>query len=431
MTYSEAERYILDIPKFTKKNDLGQTKKFLEYLGDPQKGMKINHVAGTNGKGSVCAYIDSMLRSEGRKTGLFTSPHLVKLNERITVSGKNIDDRTFCRAFTEVRRAVDRMGEDGLSHPTFFEFLFGMAMAVFREAGVEYVVLETGLGGRLDATSAVEPDICVITSIGMDHMQYLGNTIAEIAGEKAGIIRPGVPVFFAGTDPKSDEVIRRTAEENNSFCKKIGKDAYEILGIRDKHIAFSCSSAYYGNTTWKLNNTAVCQPGNAVLAMEVMRCLFGRNGHPDRWREALSTLKWEGRMEEVLPDVYIDGAHNISAVEALVQSVPKDGKGNIVLFSAVKDKDYEKMAACLCREMEVDLFVVTQIRDSRGADAGKLAEIFRKYTKRPVVVKTPVREALDFAISRRQGRKVYCLGSFYLAGEIKELLQGGYTDAGL
>lgn len=136
-------------------------------------------------------------------------------------------------------------------------------------------------------------------------------------------------------------------------------------------------------------------------------------------------------MEEVLPDVYIDGAHNISAVEALVQSFPKDGKGNIVLFSAVKDKDYEKMAACLCREMEVDLFVVTQIRDSRGADAGKLAEIFRKYTKLPVVVKTPVREALDFAISRRQGRKVYCLGSFYLAGEIKELLQGGYTDAGL
>ena len=136
-------------------------------------------------------------------------------------------------------------------------------------------------------------------------------------------------------------------------------------------------------------------------------------------------------MEEVLPDVYIDGAHNISAVEALVQSVPKDGKGNIVLFSAVKDKDYEKMAACLCREMEADLFVVTQIRDTRGADAGTLAEIFGKYTKRPVVVKTSVREALDFVISRRQGRKVYCLGSFYLAGEIKELLQGGYTDAGL
>ncbi len=431
MTYSEAERYILDIPRFTKKNDLGQTKKFLEYLGDPQKGMKVIHVAGTNGKGSVCAYIDCMLRSEGIKTGLFTSPHLVKLNERIRADGKSIDDKTFCRAFAEARQAVDRMQKAGLPHPTFFEFLLGMAMAVFWEAGVEYVVLETGLGGRLDATSAVEPDICVITSIGMDHMQYLGNTIAEIAGEKAGIIRPGVPVFFAGTDPKSDEVIRRTAEENNSFCKKIGKDAYEILGIRDKHIAFSCSSAYYGNTTWKLNNTAVCQPGNAVLAMEVMRCLFGRNGHPDRWREALSTLKWEGWMEEVLPDVYIDGAHNISAVEALVQSVPKDGKGNIVLFSAVKDKDYEKMAACLCREMEVDLFVVTQIRDSRGADAGKLAEIFRKYTKRPVVVKTSVREALDFVISRRQGRKVYCLGSFYLAGEIKELLQGGYTDAGL
>lgn len=431
MTYQEAEEYILEIPKFTKKNDLEQTRKFLNYLGDPQNGMKVIHVAGTNGKGSVCAYIDCMLRSEGRKTGLFTSPHLVKLNERIAVDGEEIDDETFCRIFAEVRQAVGDMEKDGLPHPTFFEFLFGMAMAAFREAGAEYAVLETGMGGRLDATSAVEPSVCVITSIGMDHMQYLGNTPAKIAGEKAGIIRPGVPVFYAETGTESDEVIRRTAEENNSFCKKIGKDAYEILGIRDKHIAFSCPSAYYGNTTWKLNNTAVCQPGNAVLAMEVMRFLLGENGHPDRWREALSTLKWEGRMEEVLPDVYIDGAHNISAVEAFVQSIPGDGTGNIILFSAVKDKDYEKMAACLCREMEADLFVLTQIRDSRGADAAALAEVFRKYTVRPVVVKRSVREALDFALGQQQGRRVCCLGSFYLAGEIKKILQGGYTDAGL
>lgn len=431
MIYQEAEEYILDIPKFTKKNDLAQTRKFLDHLGNPQDGLKVVHVAGTNGKGSVCAYIDCMLRSEGRKTGLFTSPHLVKLNERIRVGGKSIDDKTFCRAFAEVRQAVDRMEKDGLPHPTFFEFLFGMAMAVFREAGAEYAVLETGLGGRLDATSAVEPSVCVITSIGMDHMQYLGNTIAEIAGEKAGIIRPGVPVFYAGTAPKSDEVIRRTAEENNSFCKKIGKDAYEILGIRDKHIAFSCSSAYYGNTTWKLNNTALCQPGNAVLAMEAARWLLGENGHPDRWREALAKLKWEGRMEEVLPDVYIDGAHNISAVEAFVRSIPKDGKGNIIVFSSVKDKDYAKMAACLCRETEAELFVTARIRDPRGADAAELAEIFRKYTKRPVLAKRSVREAFDFALGQRRGRKVYCLGSFYLAGEIKELLQGGYADAGL
>ncbi len=120
--------------------------------------------------------------------------------------------------------------------------------------------------------------VCVITSIGIDHMEYLGGTLGEIAGEKAGIIRPGVPVFYAQTAEESDSVIARTAEECGSFCKKIGKDAYEILGIRDKHIAFSCSSAYYGNTTWKLNNTGIYQPGNAMLALEVMRYLFGENG---------------------------------------------------------------------------------------------------------------------------------------------------------
>ena len=199
---------------------------------------------------------------------------------------------------------------------------------------MEYVVLETGLGGRLDATNAVkQPLVSIITSIGMDHMEYLGDTIGKIASEKAGIIKSGVPVFYAQTSEESDEVIRRKAEELHTFCKKIGKDAYEILGIEDKHIAFSCSNAYYGNTTWKLNNIGAYQPGNAVLAMEVMRYLFGEAGHPQRWRQVLAELKWAGRMEEILPGVYIDGAHNISAVEAFAESVPQNEKGNIILFS--------------------------------------------------------------------------------------------------
>ena len=155
---------------------------------------------------------------------------------------------------------------------------------------MEYIVLETGLGGRLDATSSVEPVACVITSIGLDHMEYLGDTVEQIAGEKAGIIRPEVPVFFAQTAPESDSVIEKTAEKEGCFCKKIGKDAYEILGIEDKHIAFSCASAYYGTTTWKLNNIGTYPPGNALLAMEVMRYLFKENGHPQEWRTALARV---------------------------------------------------------------------------------------------------------------------------------------------
>ena len=424
MTYDEAVRYILDIPRFTKKNDAQHTRTFLEYLGDPQENFRVLHVAGTNGKGSVCVYLDAMLRAEGKKTGRFTSPHLVKVNERIAVDGKNVSDDLFCEAFHETYGKVQKMMEAGLSHPTFFEFLLGMAMIVFAREKAEYVILETGLGGRLDATNAVErPEACVITSIGMDHMQYLGNTLAEIAGEKAGIIKEGVPVFFAETCGESDSVIARRAREQHSFCKKIGKDAYEILGIEDKHIAFSCSNAYYGNTTWKLNNIGACQPGNAMLAMETMRYLFGENAHPQRWREALSQVMWEGRMEEILPDVYIDGAHNISAVEAFVSSVPGDGRGNIILFSAVRDKEYEKMISCLCGGPDADLYIVTQIRDARAADADELGRVFREHTDKPVRVMPSLQEAFAYARREQKGRRIWCLGSLYLTGMIKELIR--------
>ena len=424
MTYEEAVRYILDIPRFTKKNDMMHTKAFLEYLGDPQDDLKVIHVAGTNGKGSVCAYLNAMLRSEGKRVGLFTSPHLIRMNERIVMDGEQISDEAFRSVFEETLDAVKRMQKGGLPHPTFFEFLFGMAVSAFRKAGVEYAVLETGLGGRLDATNAVErPLVSVITSIGMDHMEYLGNTIGEIAKEKAGIIKDGIPVFYAQTCAESDGVIRQTAEEHHSLCKKIGKDAYEILGIRDKHIAFSCANAYYGNTTWKLNNIGVYQPGNALLAMEVMRFLTGEGGHPERWREALSALKWEGRMEEVLPGVYVDGAHNVSAVEAFAASVPQGENGNIILFSAVRDKEYEEMIACLCRSVQADIYVVTHISDRRGTGAGTLGRIFEKYTDRPVIVIESAEEALKYVLDSRGERTVYCLGSLYLTGMIKEMIQ--------
>ena len=424
MRYEEAVNYINDIPKFTKKHDADHTRTFLEYLGNPQEDLKVLHVAGTNGKGSVCAYLDGMLRSEGRHTGLFTSPHLVRINERIVLDGQEITDKRFCELFNRTLAAVRKMGGAGIPHPTFFEFLFGMAMLAFAEEGMEYAVLETGLGGRLDATNAVErPIVSVITSIGMDHMEYLGDTIGEIASEKAGIIKEGVPVFFAQTCGESDGVILRRAEELHAFCKKIGKDAYEILGIEDKHIAFSCSNAYYGNTTWKLNNIGVYQPGNAVLAMEVMRHLFGEAGHPQKWREALAGLKWAGRMEEILPDVYIDGAHNVSAVEAFADSVPQSEKGNIILFSAVRDKEYEAMIERLCQSVQADFYVVTLISDRRAAEAGTLGKLFEKYTDRPVIVIESAEEALRYVLSNRGGRTVYCLGSLYLTGMIKDLIQ--------
>lgn len=422
MTYKEIVTYIEEIPRFTRKHSLAHTREMLLFLGNPQNGKKIIHVAGTNGKGSVCAYLDAMLRAEGKSTGLFTSPHLVKMNERIVLNGKQISDEGFCEVFEETMQAVRRMQDAGLEHPTFFEFLFAMAMKAYDRAGMEYIVLETGLGGRLDATSSVEPVACVITSIGLDHMEYLGDTVEQIAGEKAGIIRPEVPVFFAQTAPESDSVIEKTAEKEGCFCKKIGKDAYEILGIEDKHIAFSCLNDYYGTTTWKLNNIGLYQPHNALLAMEVMRGLFGENGHPHLWKEALEAVRWRGRMEEVLPGVYVDGAHNISAVKAFAETVEKAGFADAVLFSAVRDKDYEEMIKYLCEHTEAACYIVTQIEDARGTRADELGVVFRKYTDKPVRVIGSVKDAFEYAVSSRRGGNVYCLGSLYLTGMIEGYL---------
>lgn len=421
MTYEAAEEYILNIPKFTKKNDLEHTRRFLKILGVWQEQYKIVHVAGTNGKGSVCSYLNAMLLAQGKTVGLFVSPHLVKMNERISTNGKLISDTDFLEIFEYVEEKVKEMVADGLPHPTFFEFLFGMAMAAFSKAGVEYVVLETGLGGRFDATNSIEHPLAVaITSIGLDHMAILGDTIEQIAAEKAGIMKHGVPVFYAEGLEASNCVMEQTAVRLGVPCKKIGKDAYEILGIQDKHIAFSCANAYYGDTTWTLYNIGIYQPGNAMLALEVMRSLFQETGCPDAWRETLAHVRWEGRMEEILPDVYVDGAHNVSAVEGFVETVRENEEGNIILFSAVRDKDYEEMIACLCRNLNTDFYMITLIEDGRAARMDELQQMFRKYTDKPVLGRESLQEALRYVLQNQQDRKIYCLGSLYLAGMIKK-----------
>lgn len=425
MTYKEAVDYILEIPKFTKKNPLEHTKEFLRFLGNPEQNFRVIHVAGTNGKGSVCAYLEAMLRVQGKSTGLFVSPHLVKVNERIAINGKSITDDCFLEIFQTVMEKVRKMEAAGMPHPTFFEMLFGMAVTAFAQAGVEYAVLETGLGGRLDATNAVERPVCsVITSIGMDHMEILGDTLEKIAAEKAGILKPQVPAFYFEGEETCGRVLEERATQLGISCKKIGKNAFENLRIEHKNIAFSCTNAYYGNTPWLLHNTGLYQAENASLALEVMRGLFGENGRPELWRKALAQVTWEGRMEEIMPGIYIDGAHNASAMERFVESVKAKGQHRkAVLFSAMQEKDYERMAACLCQNLDADYYVVTQVSNSRAADAEDLAEVFARYTKQPIVVRDSLYDAWAYARIHQEGRNIYCLGSLYLAGMLKAMVQ--------
>lgn len=435
-TYEEAAAYIEEIPKFTKKHTLEHTKTFLKRLGNPAADRKIVHVAGTNGKGSVCAYLQAILMAEGKRTGFFTSPHLVSVNERIRVDNIQIDNETFLKVFRIVLKIVCQMVEDGIEHPSYFEFLFGMGMTAFAETDVEYIILETGLGGRLDATNAIDnPALAIITSISLDHTAILGDTIEKIAGEKAGIIKPGVPVFFDGSSKKAAEVIKAKASEQGVSCREVTKNAYEIQEVHRKYIAFSRRSAYDKDVIFQVPMCGCYQAMNAELALEASEYLLaGEEIHMDRWKEALAELHWEGRMERVGAHITVDGAHNPGAMEAFVESVKaldESERGEMVLlFSAVSDKKYDQMIEYLCENLDVKAYVVTQIEDERGVPAEELADVFRRYTDRPVYCKERLEDAVRTAMNERgETGEIYCLGSLYLVGMMKKLLAGGAIDA--
>lgn len=430
MTYQEAVAYLYAIPKFTKKHSVEHTKEFLRRLGNPEKGQKVIHVAGTNGKGSVCAYMQAMLTEEGKRVGFFTSPHLVSVNERIRINNCQIDDDKFLQIFLKVKDTVDGMVRDGISHPSYFEFLFGMGMLAFAQENLDYIILETGLGGRLDATNSIdEPILTIITSISLDHTQYLGDTVEKIAFEKAGIIKRNVPVICDGSSKEAAEVIKKQAELMDAECREITNHAFEIREITDNHIAFSRVNAYDKGVMWQLNNCGTYQMMNASIAIAAMECLFPEaEEHYEKWQRALASVTWEGRMEEVLPKMFVDGAHNPGAIRAFVETVNAIGhkEAPVLVFSAVEDKEFDSMIAYLCQNVHAKAFIITEVEDKRRVPAKVLADVFRKYTDQPVYEEPDVKEACQTAIDMREGdERIYCLGSLYLVGLVKEWLAGG------
>ena len=430
--YQEAVSYIDELPKFTKKHTLEHTKEFLRRLENPCKDRKVIHVAGTNGKGSVCAYIQAILEAEGKTSGFFTSPHLVKINERIQMNRKPIDDDTFYRIFSKVAALAVEMEEEGLGHPSYFEFLYGMGMLAFEEMKVEYIILETGLGGRLDATNSFEnPAISIITSISLDHTDILGDTIEKIAYEKAGIIKKNVPVFCDGSNKEAVDVISKIAKEKDAPCREIGKSAFEIRGVHRDHIAFSRMNTYDKDTIWQVPICGYYQVMNAELAISATEYLLkDEEIHMEKWRNAVASMNWGGRMEEVMPHLFVDGAHNPGAMEAFVKSVELlNEKIDVLIFSAVSDKKYDQMIAYICEHLDVETFIVTEIEDWRAVKAEELYEVFKNNTAKEVLCKKELKDALREAFQRRKDGEIYCLGSLYLVGMIKNFLEGGGINA--
>ncbi|MCC8103019.1 MAG: bifunctional folylpolyglutamate synthase/dihydrofolate synthase [Clostridiales bacterium] len=424
MNYTEAVAYIESTPKFTKKNRPENTRELISRIGRPERKMKVIHVAGTNGKGSVCAFLSSILTEAGHHTGLFTSPHLVEITERFEIDGTPVSHEEFACAFTRVKQAIDEMVADGFAHPAYFETLFAVGLLIFEEKEVEYLVLETGLGGRLDATNLVErPIACVITSISLDHMEYLGDTVAKIAGEKAGIIKEGVPVVYDGRDPEAAAVIAAQAEKMHAMAYRYDASMCQILGKTDKSIDFLLDSGYDEKMNVTVPYLAPYQVVNSSLALIALRVIDpGRAISTAQAVAGIARTRWPGRMETVMPGVVLDGAHNADGVKEFIRTIQGIPGKLSLLFSAVADKEYERMIQEICEDVRLSSVVVTQVGGSRIVPADELAGVFRKYTSVPVTAKANVREAFETALAQRGDGMLFCAGSLYLVGELKALL---------
>lgn len=402
------------------------TRELLSRLGNPQEGIKIIHVAGTNGKGSVCAYLNAILLAGGKKTGLFTSPHLVRINERFQINGEDVSDEQFLDAFLKVEKAAKEYEAEGEGHPSYFETLFLMGMLIFKEAGVEYLVMETGLGGRLDATNVVEkPLACIITSISRDHTEYLGDTLEAIAGEKAGIIKAGVPVIYDASQPGPASVIAAKAKEMGSPAWPMEPSFYEMKTQSREGITFTF--AYPGGEKAELviPYVAKYQMMNASLAFYMMHILQDVHDIPKNvLAEGLSKIKWPCRMEMAAPGVIIDGAHNEDGIAQFVSTAGYFAKENeiTILFTAVADKHYHEMIGEICEGIHPSHVVATQIDGSRVVPAEVLAEDFRKAGCTDVCAEPEIGAAYEKALGKKGSGMLFCVGSLYLAGELKAYL---------
>ena len=428
MIDKKARDYLLGIPLWTKKkNTLDEVRNFLEALGNPDEQLKIIHVAGTNGKGSVCADLTAMLMEAGYHVGTFVSPHLTDVTERFLVDGVPVEEAGFSESFARVKAVTDRLTSEGYAHPTFFEFVFLMAMDLYGRRKPDFVVLETGLGGRLDTTNVIRhPLACVITSISLDHTQYLGDTVELIAAEKAGIIKPGIPVVYDNNDRAAGAVIAAAAD-------RLGSAAYGLTAE---------------DSCWGVSFAAPYQAMNAALAVKVLEILEIEGVNAEVCRKALASVHWTGRMQQVAPDVWVDGAHNPGGIRAFIQAVkaqnglavqekqsaqqPDQGEQNAadmhpqiqLLFAAVSDKDYHEMIRLLCTELSPERVTVVQLKSERGLQADALARQFEDAGCSHVTAFDSTKDALKHVLSeKKEGDHLYMVGSLYLIGEILEDLK--------
>jgi dihydrofolate synthase / folylpolyglutamate synthase len=390
-SYSTAVEWLFSTQAKGVKLGLENVCQLLDRLGNPQRRLRFIHVAGTNGKGSVCAMLDSILREAGYRTGLYTSPHLVRLNERIQVQGIPIDDESVVEGIEQIKGLFEEE-----HHPTFFEIMTAMAFDHFRRCDAEIVILETGLGGRMDATNVVTPLVSVLTSIDLDHQKWLGNTLAEIAFEKAGIIKSGVPVVSISQLPEVRTVITNVAQRKSSRLMYVDSPLNDVvLGLPGSHQRL---------------NAAVAVTALQTASLKV---------NPSAVRQGLQRAFWPGRFQRISDRIILDGAHNTAASRRLVQTWREHfgPEQPIVIFGGLRDKDLSTMTAELTRIARH--FLIVPVNSPRTASPYFIRDAL------PAGVAYTVCESVQEALDRADhlDAKILITGSLFLVGQVMAMLE--------
>jgi dihydrofolate synthase / folylpolyglutamate synthase len=435
MNYDTAVRYLLSLGRelaaptqaAAAKFDLENISVLLARMGRPDRAYPSAHIAGTNGKGSTAAFLESIVRHARFRTGLNTSPHLEKINERIRIGGEEISDEAFADVLTRLLSTTEELLATGKlrAHPTYFECVTAMAFQYFAEQRVEFGIFEVGLGGRLDATNILTPVVSVITRIDFDHENFLGHSLREIAAEKAGILKPAVPVILAQQPAEAREVVLARAGELRSPVIETSK-AYKI----DRPlIQEGCVRARVTevSTGWELD-LAPQLPGrfqlqnaiNAVAAARLLRERGFRISDEDIAAGVAATV-WPGRIEKLQsrPDVYLDGAHNPSAARELATFWEENfaGRKIYLLYGALRDKAVDEVAGLLFPFATEVIF--TEPRTARAISAARLAEIAGHHAGQSSVI-ADAEQALDYALSKAtSGDAIFITGSLYLVGQLR------------
>lgn len=430
MNYEEALAYINDKDKFGSRPGLAVIEELLRLLGNPEKGLKYIHVAGTNGKGSTVSYLSNILQEEGYKVGVFTSPFLERFNERIAINNRDIEDHRLAEITEKIKNAIPEMVENGFEHPTTFEIVTAIAFIYFKEEAVDYVVLEVGLGGLEDSTNVIEsPLAAVITTIDFDHIDILGNSLGEIAYQKAGIIKEDTLVISYPQKDEARDMIEKVAREKHSPVFICPMDGISMKENTDRGSVFDFNFEGRKYSDVRVGLLGKYQVYNGVMALYTILKMReqGLLEISDKSiLDGLEKTRWRGRLEIISEDprILIDGAHNLQGAKVLKESLAMFNYNRLILgFSVLKDKDYSHIIETLIPL--ADEVVLTDIQMPRKMDLREMEKIVGDYTS-SLHVEKDNKKAIDKAISLYEdGDLIVFAGSLYLIGNIRSLVKKG------